>query len=117
MVPYFPGFVLYCKQNLRGIHFSELLDICSNPSHDCYQEAWYEFERRYREIIFGRIRMYLKRWNAANNLDYVKDISSKITERLLANDCHALTTFAGRDNEANSSASWASFVNEQLKAI
>ena len=99
MLPLFPGILLYCKQNLPAIHFSELLDMCANRSHNCFQEAWYEFERRYRTVIFGRIRKQLKRWNAADNLSYVEDISSLVTERLLDNDCWALKVFRGRDNE------------------
>ena len=99
MIPMFPGFWLYCKQNLSGIPFSDLLDMCSNPRHECYQEAWNEFERRYRKDIFRRIHMHLLRWNLAKNVSYVEDISGKITERLLANEYRVLKNFEGRDNE------------------
>jgi hypothetical protein len=107
MIPFVPGFLLYCRQNLSIIHFAELLDLCINRAHECYQEAWYEFERRYRAIIFARIRAHLLRWSAANNREYVADISGKITERLLANECRALRTFKGRENEGK----FISFLN------
>jgi len=99
MLPLFPGILLYCKQNLPAMHFSDLLDFCSNRRDECYEKAWYEFERRYRKVIFGRIRLHLKRFNAANNISYVEDISSQVTERLLDNDCWVLQIFRGRDNE------------------
>lgn len=102
-----PGVFLFCRQNLPSVHFAQLLDLCTNQSDECYQMAWYEFERRYRKVIFGRIRAHLRRWNAANNVSYVEEISSRVTERLLANECRALRTFKGRDNEGK----FVSFLN------
>lgn len=94
-----PGFLFLSNLDLQKVDFNKLLDICADPSHRYFQQGWYDFERRYRNIIFGRIRMHLKRWSEANNLHSVEEISSQVTQRLLANDYRPIKNFRGRDNE------------------
>ena len=85
--------------DLRKIHFADLLDICIDRRHNRYQQAWHEFERRYGPIIFGRIRNYLRRWNKANDLYCVEEISARIAQRLITNDFRAIRLFHARDKE------------------
>ncbi|MFQ5823286.1 MAG: hypothetical protein ACE5JB_04455 [bacterium] len=85
--------------DIRVIEFKQLLDICVNPRHNFFQNAWNEFESRYRTIILGRIRKYLNKWSKSNNVDIVHEISSSVTMRLIKNDFKALKQFREREHE------------------
>lgn len=85
---------------LKEIFFAKLLDICSDPDHKRFHQAWYEFDRRYRPVIFGRIRKYLLKFSKANHLEIVEDIASEVTYSLLKNEYRALKTFRGREQES-----------------
>ena len=99
MIIFIPVFILFCKQNLKEIEFAAFLDILIDPEHECYAKAWYEFERRYRRLIFGRIHNQLKRWNRNGDLDLMADISGKVSERLTMNEFRIIKIFRARDSE------------------
>lgn len=94
-----PGFFLISALDVSNVDFDALLTICVERNHECYREAWIEFERRYRKTILARIRKYLTRWNKSNDVAIVKDISSLVSLRLIKNDFRALRTFRGRKTE------------------
>jgi hypothetical protein len=107
MINSLPATILFSNLNIGDVKFYELLDICSNPGHRHFQQGWYDFERRYRNVILGRIRMHLRRWNEANNTYTVEEIASRVVHRLLANNYRALKSFRGRDHEGK----FISFLN------
>lgn len=95
-----PGFFLFCHQDLTELHFSSLLNMCANRTHECFQQAWTEFDRRYRDIIFGRIRLHLRRWNKASDTDLAEEVLCEVIARLIVNDFRAIMSFRARNDEA-----------------
>ncbi|MFQ5604286.1 MAG: hypothetical protein ACE5HS_13545 [bacterium] len=95
----FPGFFLICKQNLREIAFPEFLDILVDRNQPCYQTAWYEFERRYQQLIFRQIHDQMKRWHRGGEVDLMQEIAAMVLNRLIAHDFRALTLFEKREEE------------------
>jgi len=75
------------------IDLKQLLKICVDPKNKNYQQGWYEFDRRYRKVILGKIL------NITKNQENVKDIAQMVMVRLIANDFRALKNFRAKDSE------------------
>lgn len=92
----FPGIFLICIQNLTDVAdsaFANFLEILAEPKHECYEKAWREFERRYRTLIFGRIRA------VTQNPTQIEEISAQVLKRLLDHNFRALKNFRAKNEE------------------
>ncbi len=78
---------------LADIDLKQLLRICTDPTNKNYQNGWYEFERRYRKLMLGKILSITK------NHENVKDIAQMVMVRLIVNDFRALKNFRAIDSE------------------
>lgn len=85
--------------NVQKLDLRQLLTVCTDPKHKDYRMAWYEFERRYRPIILGRIRNCLTLWNKQNDRTIIQEIASDISMRLVKNNFRVLRNFRATRNE------------------
>ncbi len=78
---------------LTDFDLKQLLRICTDPTNKNYQNGWYEFERRYRKFMLGKILTITR------NQENIKDIAQMVMVRLMVNDFRALKNFRAKDSE------------------
>lgn len=78
---------------LADIDLKQLLKICVDPTNKNYQHGWYEFDRRYRKVISGKILSITK------NQETIKDATQIVMQRLMTNDFRALKNFRAKESE------------------
>ena len=79
--------------DLTGAELRILLQICVDREHECYRNAWLEFERRYRKVILGRI------YSITKNREDTQDIAQTVMLRLIDNDFRVLNIFYSKHSE------------------
>ena len=79
--------------DLTGAELRILLQICVDREHECYRNAWLEFERRYGKVIKARICNFTK------NREDIGDILQDVLQRLTIQDFRALKNFRAKHSE------------------
>ncbi|NUO82249.1 sigma-70 family RNA polymerase sigma factor [candidate division KSB1 bacterium] len=82
----------------------EMLRYCCEPSSPYWNYAWNEFNKRYKQYIYGSVKRCCYAWQAPHVKkqlsEVVNDIVEIIFEKLCVDDYKVLRGFEGEDNES-----------------
>lgn len=93
--------------DLKDLEFKEFLEICIDREHPLHRPAWYEFDRRYRQVILGKIR------KVTRNHDDVEEITEQVLTRLIVKDFRTLRNFRG-DNDEYSFITYLGIISHRI---
>ncbi len=88
------------RKNFEKLSFSELLDLCSDSKSPFHNDAWREFIRRYKNLIYDNVVKRCRAWNHTRlhrqMQEAADDIVTDIFLNLCKDDFQAIRNFRGR---------------------